>query len=59
MPNDPTRPFVSTEVAASLALRLKDDEPGTERTAEAEPTDGLPAAEPTPFHAPPTVLRRA
>jgi hypothetical protein len=59
MPNDDTRPFVTTEVAASLATRLKDDEPG----AEPAPNDGAAADdehadEPAPFRTPPTVLRR-
>ena len=59
MLNDDTRPFVATEVAASLALRLKDDEPdATPDAEEVSSEEDEQAAEPAPFRTPPTALRR-
>jgi hypothetical protein len=58
MPNDDTRPFGTTEVAASLAHRLKEDEPGAEPAADDGSVHDEHADEPAPFRTPPTVLRR-
>ena len=60
MSNDDTRPFLTTEVAASLAHRLNDDQPAAKSPAtedEAAGDDDRPD-EPVPFRTPPTVLRR-
>ena len=59
MPNDDTRPFGATEVAASLALRLKEDEPDAGAAADEVAADeDEHAADPAPFRTPPTALRR-